>query len=32
MLKGSVYKNYVRQAILYGSEAWWLKEGEMGIL
>ena len=32
MLKGAVYKSYVRPAILYGSEAWCLKESEMGIL
>ena len=31
-LKGAVYKNYVAPAILYGSEAWYLKESEMGIL
>ena len=31
-LKGAVYKSYVRPAILYGSEAWCLKESEMGIL
>ena len=31
-LKGVVYKSYVRPAILYGSEAWCLKESEMGIL
>ena len=31
-LKGSVYKSYVLPAILYGSEAWCLKESEMGIL
>ena len=29
---GAVYKSYVRPAILYGSEAWCLKESEMGIL
>ena len=29
--KGSVYKSYVRSAILYGSEAWCLKESEMEI-
>ena len=28
----AVYKQYVRPAILYGSEAWCLKESEMGIL
>ena len=32
MLKGAVYKSYVRPAILYESEAWCLKECEMGIL
>ena len=31
-LKGSVYKSYIRPAILYGSEAWCLKESEMIIL
>ena len=31
-LKGAVYESYVRPAMLYGSEAWCLKEGEMGIL
>ena len=31
-LKRIVYKSYVRPAILYGSEAWYLKEREMGIL
>ena len=29
-LKGAVYKSYVRPAILYQSEAWCLKENEMG--
>ena len=32
MLKGAVHKSYVRPTILYGSEAWCLKESEMGIL
>ena len=32
MLKGTVYESYVRPAILYGSEAWCLKESEMDIL
>ena len=32
MLKGAVYDSYVWPAIQYGSEAWWLKESEMGIL
>ena len=32
MLKGAVYKSYVRPAILYGSEAWCLTESEMKIL
>ena len=32
MLKGAVYKHYVMPAILYGSKAWCLKEGEKGIL
>ena len=31
-LKGAVYNSYVRQAMLYGSEAWCLKESETGIL
>ena len=31
-LKGAVYKSYVKPAMLYGSEAWCLKESEMGIL
>ena len=31
-LIGAVYKSYVRPAIQYGSEAWCLKESEMGIL
>ena len=31
-LKGAVYESYVRHAALHGSEAWWLKESEMGIL
>ena len=31
-LKGAVHKRYVRPAILYGSEAWGLRESEMGIL
>ena len=30
-LKGAMYTGYVRSAILYGSEAWCLKESEMGI-
>ena len=30
-LKGAVYESYVRPAMLYGSEAWCLIEGEMGI-
>ena len=28
-LKGTVYKSYVRPAILYGSEAWCLKESDI---
>ena len=32
MLKGAVYKSYVRPAMLYGSEAWCLKESVMVIL
>ena len=31
-LKGAVHRSYVGLAILYGSEAWCLKESEMGIL
>ena len=31
-MKGAVYKSYVRPEILYESEAWYLKESEMGIL
>ena len=31
-LKEAVYNSYVRPAKLYGSEAWCLKENEMGIL
>ena len=31
-LKGAVYESYVRSVILYGSEAWCLKESEMGIV
>ena len=31
-LNGAVYMSYVRPAILYGSEAWRLKESEMGIV
>ena len=31
-LKGAVYKSYVRPAILCGSQAWFLKESEKGIL
>ena len=27
-LKGTVYKSYLRLAVLYGSEAWCLNEGE----
>ena len=30
--KGVVYKSYERSAIIYGSEAWCMKENEMGIL
>ena len=30
-LKRAVYRSYVRPAILYGSEAWCLKESEMKI-
>ena len=32
LLKGAVYKSYVSPAVLCGSEAWCLKESEMGIL
>ena len=28
----AVYKSYVMPAILYGSEAWYVKKSEMGIL
>ena len=31
-LKMAVYESYVRPAILHGSEAWCLKESEVGIL
>ena len=31
-LIGTVYKSYMRPAILYRSDAWCLKESEMGIL
>ena len=31
-VKGAVNKSYVKPAILYGSEAWCLKESKMGIL
>ena len=31
-LKVAVYESCVRPTTLYGSEAWGLKEGEMGIL
>ena len=31
-LKGAVYKIYLSPAMLYGSEAWCLKESEIGIL
>ena len=31
-MKEAVYVSYVRPAILYGGEAWCLKESEMGIL
>ena len=30
--KGAVYKSYVKPEILYGNEAWCLKENNMGIL
>ena len=30
-LKGAVYKSYARPAILYGNEAWCLKESEIVI-
>ena len=32
IMTGTVYKSYVRLAILFGSEAWYIKEGEMWIL
>ena len=31
-LKPAVYGSYVKPVILYGNEAWCLKESEMGIL
>ena len=31
-LKIDIYRSYVRQVILHGSEAWCLKESEIGIL
>ena len=31
-LKGMVYQNFVRSAMLYGSEAWCLRESETAIL
>ena len=31
-LKGAVYNSNVRPAILYGSEAWRLKERDIGVL
>ena len=31
-LKGAAYKSYVMPAILYGSEAWCMKESQVGIL
>ena len=31
-LKSAVYWSYVRPTILCGSEAWWLKESDIGIL
>ena len=31
-LKGAFHNSYVRPAIRYGSEAWCLKESEVGIL
>ena len=31
-MKGKIYKSYVRSAMLYGSEAWCLREKEMAIL
>ena len=31
-LMEAVYENYLRPAIQHGSEAWCLKESEMGIL
>ena len=32
LLKGAVYKGYIRSEILHASEVWCLKESEMGIL
>ena len=31
-MKGKVYKSYVRSAMLYGSETWYLRENEVAIL
>ena len=31
-LKRAIYRSYVRPTILYGSEAWCLKESDMGII
>ena len=30
--KGAVFRSYIRPAIVYGRERWWLAEGEIGIL
>ena len=30
MLKGTVYKSFVRPAILYGCEGWYLEKSEIG--
>ena len=30
-MKGKIYKSYVRSAMLYGSEMWYLKENKVAI-
>ena len=32
MLIGAVYESYIRPTMLYGREAWCLKESDIGIL
>ena len=32
MLRGAVFKTYVRPSIMYGSEAWYLNKGKVEIL